>query len=500
MSVSNLEDKDAEMNNSMTDWKDELTELEMIKAAKLILLNRNPMFYLRRIHQKKKLIGEIVEEIPDVLKDKTQVDSKPHDSIASLRYDYKVTPQNHKIDKKKKQTSIISLLAERWAGENISNNNSTLNNNIHHESNQSLQLLKRNESKKGSVVTKVIPEEHINDNFKKAIKIFAKSKANKNFSEAFIDKVETVFEDDPSLLYLRVFGNEDNIEGKKVNSLTYNVFNFFEFRKNNNFLKIKHTQRAIDKFFKENFYETNELTRTNEVIFYANKLGGNLWKINCSSPNSFDVWLQKETNATMDNKHFTFGAHFASKKNADFNFRICNISEELFSDLSKMTIFSKSNGNSWNRDIDCIFKDKALCFTFNKSESIEQVEFSLFMPLNITKSIEQMIKRKNKPTQRIEPTQPMESLQRIDKANSQKKKDSLPKIVTRRSINRSSEDIIRNSSIQVLNGLKKNLVDSKTGSSGKIDSKASTEIESDPLIGIQKLEKKKVSMKHDMFS
>ena len=223
MSYSEIFAKDSEENISGTEWQNELTELEMIKAAKLILLNHNPLFYLRKVEQTKKALSiQLKEEKPESLLPETNNVSLKFDSIAHLRYD-QIKQQASILEVHSKPTSIMTLLAERWAKENISPNT------------DNLKINQKSQNKQGKQLKNTNVEIEINELFKKAAKVFAKSRNGKHFPEEFLEKVDCVFEEDESLVYLRVLGQSSNIAGKQHNNQVYNIFNFFEFRKNNDF-------------------------------------------------------------------------------------------------------------------------------------------------------------------------------------------------------------------------------------------------------------------------
>lgn len=371
------------------EWRTQLSDLEMIKAAKLILLNRNPLYYLRQIANRRKVSDiPLYEEAPESLQTQREEVSKKHDSIAHLRYDYKGESGIQSDALRSKPRSLIQMLSHKWANES---------NEVCHSA------AGRHRGGKHSDGTFCVSDachhkSHLaeapqNESFLRAVKHFSKTRNSKHFSERFLERVDAAFEKDPTLLYLRVLGSESNIHGKTVNDQIYNVFNFFEFRKQNDFLKLIHGPKAIDRFFRENYYETNQLSRTNEVIFFANKLRGNLWKIQQLENNKFNVWLQKETNASVDNSHFKFGAYFASKGPASFSFTICNMSDELSQQLTDTKIYSRVNDQKWNRDTLCCVSKDTLSFTFVKEEGVEQVEFSLFVPVDGTKAIENVLKK-----------------------------------------------------------------------------------------------------------
>ena len=394
MNIGEESSKETENELSTVEWRNELTELEMIRAAKMILLNQNPLFYLRKINNEKHFKRrQLKEEMPDVLKIAQEKTQQKIDPISHLRYDNK--KDQNETSSFPRPTSIISLLAECWTNESSKSNSTGAG--ISQFAKNFIAQQKSGSLKQVSCLSTadVIEDEEAYDSFKRAYKQFEKSKLNRNFSEEFLDRVETVFEEDPNLLYLRVFGSETNIDGKKVNELTYNIFDFFEFRKKNDFLKISHDQKAVSKFFKENYYETNELTRTNNVLFYANKLGGNLWKIQKTGGNNFNVWLQKETNAAVENIHFKFGVHFAFRKQEQFNFNIRNIREDLFEDLNETFIFSRDNGGNWRRNVHCLLEGGSLTFSYSKQAETDQAEFSLFLPFSLGRSIQNLLKKTN---------------------------------------------------------------------------------------------------------
>lgn len=499
MSVSNLDAKESELNNSTYEWKNEITELEMIQAAKMILLNRNPEFYLKKIHdQKNKLIHFDLEKLKKdfPLEENQKEVKKPKlDPISSFRYDQNIASLKKRSNNHLKPASIVSLLAERWTNDNrfSDKNYSGEQSNQNVDQNRGNILL--NWKKSELSAKKLEEEENINEGFKKAIKVLSKNQPEKHFAEEFIEKIESFFEGDPALIYLRLTGDKENIEGKKIDTLTYNVFNFFEFRKNNDFLQFKTTKKAIENFFKLNFYEKNELSRTNDVLFYANKIGGNLWKIKKNVNNNFDIWLQRETNAAVDNSHFRFGAHFASKKSEDFNFRIWNISDELGATLSQMYMFSRTNGENWHRNILCTFQDKMLHFMFTKMADVEQAEFSLFLPTDITRSIESLIRKNTRKEEKIEKEIKITSLQKIEKMELKNQKNTLPEIITSKLQSKISEKQTKNTS-QDRFGKQTSIINQIPDFQNKILDKNSDKIipsgENQPILKIKHSNKNKV--------
>jgi hypothetical protein len=399
MELAQQKSEPLESKTCEEEWKAELTDLEMIKAAKLILLNKNPLFYLRRISQRRSLpVGPILEEIPSWLVKKEHASHalQPKvDDIAHLRYDNKIKSTGDTgSDGTSLPTSIMALLAQRWGNENTELNTHHAH-HIHHTQSGTLKPLAARHGGLGSHHS-IKDIQAKTDSFRKAIKFFEKNRNTKHFSDRFLEKVDLAFEDDPSLLYLRVLGTEKNIHGKVLDNQMYHVFDFFEFRKQNDFSKMQNGAKMASKFFRENYYEANELNRVTEVLFYANRLGGNLWKIQRTNGSHFDVWLQKETNANSDNLHFKFGVCFAYPGPGLFHFRVCNLAEEVVGQLGHTQIYSKVNGGAWLRNIPCKSDGKHVCFDFVKHHGSEQVEFSLFFPYNSQAAFEAVSKRFSK--------------------------------------------------------------------------------------------------------
>lgn len=116
-------------------------------------------------------------------------------------------------------------------------------------------------------------------------------------------------------------------ELRVVNDQEYNSFDFLDKNQRSQFFL---GNLSDPKFFKENFYQRN---KNSEFKFYADFVGGNLWKVYQTGADEFDVYPSVETNSTKYSYWFYFKARYSGKKKTrQIRF---NIKESSFCQKSK---------------------------------------------------------------------------------------------------------------------------------------------------------------------
>lgn len=330
------------------DSQNELSDLERIRRAKIILMTNNPLFIKAQINLSN-------NQNSNELLEKQKLTSKVDFFYNKL---YNAVPEN--VIEEQKSTLIKNI-----------------QNNIHRGSFQGSMKFNYVQNYKNIKISA--------ENEKKAKKfqsnVKKQEKQLKKCDSELLDKVNNFFQENDDLVFMRSFLKGGCLENKLIDGETFNPFNFFDCNFPVDF-GLKHKKNP---FVSNNLFEINEMERIDDVFFTSDRIYGNLWKVGKVSKNVFNVWIQKETNSKFDNINFRFSVVFAYKNEAKVCFRIQNLNESLTKIFTKLILFSKTGSETWQRNIVCQIKDGVLEFIFTKSENIENVEFSLFPPFLIEK-------------------------------------------------------------------------------------------------------------------
>ena len=123
-----------------------------------------------------------------------------------------------------------------------------------------------------------------------------------------IMKGDIKLEKEPKLVFLRFFGKADNINLRGYNDSYFNSIDFLA--------KDKAMIPRIDSLQSQKYYQTHyyQKNKRSDIRFYSDFMGGNLWKVYETAPDTFDVYTNVETNNSLLNYWFFFKVVYAGHK------------------------------------------------------------------------------------------------------------------------------------------------------------------------------------------
>jgi hypothetical protein len=333
-----------------------LTELEMIRAAKLILANSNPKFYSKETSLT--LTKDIA--LAANFKDHLDVNRKASDK-ENIQKNVIPSVQNTKSDVREVTKWHLKLLQNE-------------------EEEIEKELIDQ-------LVTKLQNQQNLDDETKQRKKV----NQEKYFTENFLGEVTQNFQNNPKMVFLRVLAGEDNINGKQLNQQMYSCFDFFNVKGNNDQFKYQSNAAHGNNFFLQNYYEENRGDRNQDMEFIVNGMFGNLWKANKTGNFTYELVLQKETNSHEYSFNFNFGVEFKDDSDQEYHFIIKNFNKELIENVNELKICSRVNEGHWKRNIECRKEGTTVMFSFRKHTNTMSAQFALIFPFNFSVELKKLI-------------------------------------------------------------------------------------------------------------
>lgn len=334
-----------------------LTELEMIRAAKLILANSNPKFYSRETSltlTKENSMAANFKDFVEAQKASQNKENTPRNDITQVTKSHKGIPDS-----------------DPWH----------------------TRLLKNEEEERieKELIDRLVSKMQSQQNLDAETKQRKKVNQEKYFTENFLSEVTQNFQNNPKLVFLRVLADEENIDGRKMDQNVYSCFDFFNVKGNSQ--QFAHQPNAThgNAFFLQNYYEENRVDRNQDMEFVVNGMVGNLWKVNKIGLHRYELVLQKETNSHEYSFNFNFGIEFKGLQEFECHFTIKNFNKNLIERTKELRICSRVNEGNWKRNIYCQKNGTTISFSFKKHSDTMSAQFALIFPFNLTIELRKLI-------------------------------------------------------------------------------------------------------------
>lgn len=338
----------------------DLTELEMIRAAKIIIANSNPQIYSRAS----------LETLREHIKIQTfNSHEETENNIESQTIDLPLGADEwHKLlSMQDKEFSARQMTIERMTEE------------FYKEAGK-----QKNEKVKSTELVETI-----------------EASQERFFSSDFIDAMALSFANDPSQAFIRIPEGAHNINLRKVSNERFCSLDFFALNSQRFSFCYSYSLKHGNPFLGQNILEQANRARSDGNCISVNSVGGSLRRMSVRSDGVYELETQVETNGSKRVPFFHFKLQINKSDNKNLKFSLPQLPVLLPQLKTPPVLYLKKDGGDWQRNINSTIEGNSLEFNLNHvNENVAEV--ALTLPFSLTKEMPNLRKlirahRQNRP-------------------------------------------------------------------------------------------------------